>query len=58
MAQEFLDVMEVPQWLVYYVSGNYLYIAQSWKSEFVAERFEEKRDKISLEYGTILIPVE
>lgn len=57
-AQEIFVLMEEPQKLVYYVMVEKLFIAESWKSEFIGTGFEIVGNKLHLDNGDILIPVE
>lgn len=57
-SEEFLNIMLEPEKLVYYVQGKVIYLADTWKSEFVAYEYRKVGDKLHLDNGQILSPVD
>ncbi len=58
IAQEVLTMMLEPQKSVYYVQGKTIYFAETWKSEFVGYEYRKVGDKLHLDNGEILDPVD
>lgn len=57
-AEMTVSLMEEPMMLVYYVIAEKLFIAESWKSEFIGTGFRVMGNKIHMEDGSIMIPVD
>lgn len=57
LSVDLLEQMEKPQEFVYYVSGKKIYMGESWKGELEGTEYRKVGDKLQIETGEILSPV-
>ena len=58
IAREVLADLLEPQRMVYYVENKTIYFAETWKSEFVGVGYRKVGEKVHLDNGEVLSPVD
>jgi hypothetical protein len=58
IAKEVLTTMLEPQRMVYYVENKTIYFAETWKSEFEGVGYRKVGEKVHLDNGEVLSPVD